>query len=144
MALLALAHPPVVVFTQDVMATRDIVRGRKTYTDFSEVNRFQDSKDAFFAGVQYAFDNLAPAEAGVPALTCVEFHDYVDAELGTKTVSEKEVEQNHAELGADGSAEAITTAGQIVEMANTGHIGMVGDVGRSAAQVVGRSFWKVI
>ncbi|KAI0616298.1 hypothetical protein TUN199_11712, partial [Pyrenophora tritici-repentis] len=80
----------------------------------------------------------------VPALTCVEFHDYVDAELGTKTVSEKEVEQNHAELGADGSAEAITTAGQIVEMANTGHIGMVGDVGRSAAQVVGRSFWKVI
>ncbi|KAI0568782.1 hypothetical protein TUN199_11845 [Pyrenophora tritici-repentis] len=49
------------------MATRDIVRGRKTYTDFSEVNRFQDSKDAFFAGVQYAFDNLAPAEAGVPA-----------------------------------------------------------------------------
>ncbi|CAA9961977.1 hypothetical protein PTMSG1_05354 [Pyrenophora teres f. maculata] len=143
-ALLALARPPAIVFKQDTMANRRIPRCRETYTDFPAVDRFEDPKDAFLAGVQYTLQNFASAEPDAPAFDRIEFHNHVRARLGTKTAVEMEVGRGHDEIGADEDVEATRAGVQLVEMANTGRVGAVRDVGQSASQANGKGFWHVI
>ena len=147
-ALVALARPVTPAFTHDIIAARRIARGRKAYTHFPTVDRSRGLKDTFLAGVQYALQNLAAASAtepSAPAFNCVEFHDYVRAELGIKTALEREVEKRQAEGGAAGDVEATWAAGQLTGMANAGCVG-ARDIGASgdAGQAGSKGFWDVI
>jgi hypothetical protein len=99
-----------------------IIAGRKIYTPFPTVDRKKGPKSTFFAGVQYAMDNINKHSRG-DATFMEKFPEYVRAELAVGKMDERTVERTESE---------VTAAEGLLGMFGCGHSG-----GRAAGQVGG-------